>query len=73
MEKIYKELTEEQRERGVCFSSCFSTQRTEQTNEGTIHEVLNTMTEQEQEERIKRLRNDKFFNNSSFKYNIIRT
>lgn len=40
MEKIYKKLTKEQIKRGVIFSSCLSTQRTEQEGDN-IHEVLN--------------------------------
>lgn len=69
MKKIYKKLTENQIKRGVVFSSCLSEQRTEQTND-TIHEVL--ATNEEREEKIKRLKNDKVFNESHWKYNIIR-
>jgi len=67
--KVYKQLTEEQQKRGVIFSSCLSECRTELIND-TIHEVLKN--EGNKNEKINRLSNDSFFNNSHFKYNIIR-
>ena len=84
MKKVYKSLTDEQKSRKVIFSSCLSTERTEQSND-TIHEVLElnqkhfTETykfieaEREQRATIERLKNDKFFNGSIWKFNIIRT
>ena len=68
MRKIYRKLTAEQKARGVIFSSCLS----EHTQEGdnNIIEVLNT--EYHPDEVIARLLNDKFFNTSHYKYNIVR-
>jgi hypothetical protein len=71
MKKVYKKLTEEQIKRGVIFSSCLSTERNEQEGD-TIHEVLKTDDDITRDETINRLLNDKFFNNSHFKYNIVR-
>jgi hypothetical protein len=70
MRKIYKKLIVEQKARNIIFSSCLSTQRYELLND-TIHEVLSTDTDKN--ETIARLKDDKFFNNSHFKFNIIRT
>ena len=69
MKKIYKKLTEEQKSRGVIFSSCLSVHRTEQLTD-TIHEVFKT--DEEKSEKIRRLLDDKFFNESHFKFNIVR-
>jgi len=69
MKKIYKKLTEEQLKRNIIFSSCLSEQRTEQTSD-TIHEVLKD--DNDISEHIRRLKDDKFFNESHFKFNIIR-
>lgn len=85
VKKIYKKLTQEQILKGVIFSSCLSTNRTELLND-TIHEVfkINEMDFKdkpfyelrkaidENNEMIKRLKDDKFFNESHFKFNIIR-
>ena len=83
MKKIYKKLSEEQIKRGVIFSSCLSIGRTEQAD-GNIHEVLRVNEKdfkeyrdfykalEEQKEHIARLKDDKFFNDSHFKFNIIR-
>jgi hypothetical protein len=70
--KIYKKLTKEQINKGVVFSSTLSTQKTEMLND-TTHEVFKTESPQEQEQHIKRLKDDNFFNASHFKYNIVRT
>lgn len=70
MRKIYRQLLTEQKKRSVIFSSCLSTQFFE-TQESNIHEVLKT--DEDGEQKIKRLKDDKFFNNSHFKFNIIRT
>jgi hypothetical protein len=72
MKKVYKKLTESQIKRSVVFSSCLSEYRTEQTDKDTIHEVFKEQTQQEQNDTITRLKNDKFFNPSLYKYNIIR-
>ena len=71
MKKVYKKLTEEQLKRGVIFSSCLSETRTEMKG-NTIHEVFNTESYKEIDEEIKRLLDDKFFNASHWKFNIIR-
>jgi len=70
MKKLYKKLTTEQINKGIVFSSCLSVYSTEQQDD-TIHEVLNTDTDKT--EQITRLKDDKFFNSSHFKFNIIRT
>lgn len=64
MRKKYLELTEEQKARGVIFSSRL-------VPGGIIHEV--TDTGREGRKTIDRLLNDKFFNGSPYKYNEIRT
>lgn len=69
MRKIYKQLTEEQRKKGIVFTSTLSEHTTEWHGD-TTHEVLES--DKGKEEKIARLLNDKFFNNSHFKYNIIR-
>lgn len=70
MKKIYKKLTKEQKERGVIFSSCLSKHK-EEMQDDTIHEVLKT--DKDKYDQIRRLKNDSFFNNSTFVYNIIRS
>ena len=69
MKKIYKKLTEEQKKRGVIFSSCLSEYRYELI-EDTIHEVLKD--DDDSNEEIKRLKDDKFFNGSHWNFNILR-
>lgn len=69
MKKVYKKLTEEQKKRNVIFSSCLSVARDELKND-TIHEILKD--DDNQSETIRRLKDDKFFNSSSWKFNIIR-
>jgi hypothetical protein len=69
MKKIYKKLTNEQKKRGVIFSSCLSSERFELKGD-MIHEVLTS--DKDKEKKIKRLKDDKFFNESHFKFNIIR-
>lgn len=68
MIKIYRKLTKDQKERGVIFSSCLSPTKYEN---GTIHEVKKD--DPDKENKICNLKDDKFFNGSQFKYNIIRT
>lgn len=86
VQKIYKKLTEEQKARGVIFSSCLSPYKFE-LSDSNIHEVFRIKEEdykdkpawelnnayKENEETIRRLKDDKFFNNSQYKFNIIRT
>jgi len=69
MKKIYKKLTTEQKKRDIIFSSCLSTQKQEKQND-TIHEVKKNQINAT--ETINRLLNDRFFNDSHFKYNIVR-
>ena len=64
MTKKYLKLTKEQKERGVIFSS-------ELIGGGQIHEVLGT--DEDIEKTIERLKDDKFFNNSPYSYNEIRS
>lgn len=70
MRKVYKKLTADQKERGVIFSSCLSRCRSELVGD-TIHEVMKD--DPDKSETIRRLKDDKFFNGSSWNYNIIRT
>ncbi len=78
MIKLYKKLTKDQINKNVIFSSCLSEGREEMESD-TIHEVFGIGKEgvkidfDENQEEIKRLKNDSFFNNSQFKFNIIRT
>ena len=66
MKKLYKQLTREQKAKNVIFSS-------ELVGDGmtqTVHEV--TADQPDKWEVIARLKDDKFFNDSPFKYNLIR-
>ena len=69
MRKVYKKLTEEQKKRGVIFSSCLSVGRSE-TTEDTKHDVLGDTAVYIN--TIARLKDDKFFNSSPWNFNIIR-
>lgn len=69
MRKIYKPLTKDQKERGVVFSSTLSKARTELIGD-TTHEVF--ATDPDKYATIERLKHDSFFNESPWKYNIIR-
>jgi hypothetical protein len=60
MRKVYKKLTEEQKKRGVIFSS-------QLMPNGTLHEVT-----EENRADIGRLSDDSFFNKSHYTYNEIR-
>ena len=63
MRKVYKNLSEDQKSRGVIFSS-------ELVGGDSVHEVLKTT--ENKDIVIARLLDDKFFNNSHYKYNLIR-
>lgn len=65
MRKKYLKLTEDQKARGVIFSSQLK-------GSTTIHEVFKTDDPTEARKKIERLLDDKFFNNSPFKYNEVR-
>ena len=69
MKKIYRGLTEDQRARGVRFASTLSVARTEQAGDLT-HEVL--WADADGDRIIRNLKDDAFFNDSPWKYNIIR-
>ncbi len=85
VKKVYKNLSNEQRDKGVIFSSCLSEYPYEVEN-CTVHEVKKINEENykdkptyelikeidEQKRIIQRLKDDAFFNNSPFKFNIIR-
>ena len=69
MRKIYKSLTKDQIERGIIFSSTLSRYTTELTTD-TMHEVHKD--DPDKHRVIANLKNDSFFNDSPWKYNIIR-
>jgi len=68
---VMRELTDEQKERGVIFSSALSVTR-EGDADRTIHEVLGSMSEEEQNEMQDRLNDHGFFDASHYNYNIVR-
>lgn len=69
MRKVYKNLTEEQKARGVIFSSELVPKRGYNLD-SVVHEVL--ATDEDKHTRINRLLDDRFFNRSPFSYNLIR-
>ena len=69
MKKINKKLSQEQIARGVIFASTLSRSTTESLDD-TTHEVLES--DRDKNDQIRRLLDDSFFNNSPWKYNIIR-
>lgn len=69
MRKLYRKLTDDQKARGVIFSSTLSRFKNEQPND-YVHEVKEDTPDKN--EVIRRLMDDSFFRNSPFKYNIIR-
>lgn len=69
MQKIYKGLTLDQIKQGIIFTSTLSVGKTERMEDLT-HEVKNT--DEDRVKKIERLKDDSFFNNSPYKYNIIR-
>jgi len=71
MKKLYKKLTNDQKNRGIIFSSTLSKETIEQ-EEDTMHEISTDKNSQAQKETRERLLNDSFFNNSPYNYNIIR-
>jgi hypothetical protein len=73
--KIYKDLSKEDKEAGVIFSSTLSMNTVEQPDDNT-HKVYGSddrLKSLEAKEDIRRLKDTSFFNHSHFKYNIIRT
>ena len=71
MKKIYQKLTAEQKSRGVIFSSTLSEHTVEQPGDLT-HEVFADWSKEEQNRHIKNLLNDSFFDESPWRFNIIR-
>ena len=69
MKKVYMDLTEDQKSRGIIFASTLSTERTEQEGD-TTHEVEEDNLDRHN--MIRRLKDDSFFNDSPWTYNIIR-
>lgn len=67
VKKIYKDLTEDQKRRKVYFSSTLTKGNRTEGEGDNIHEILEGA-----EEEQRRLTDDKFFNNSPYKLNIIR-
>ena len=76
MRKIYKKLTNDQKLRGVIFSSTLTEGNKTELITDTIHEVTkeNLYKCSEGTDKIKLLLDDSFFSGSDspFKYNIIR-
>lgn len=71
MKKIYKKLTDDQKKRGVVFSSTLSEHTIEQPEDLT-HEIFADEDDNEKERRKKNLLNDSFFDESPWRFNIIR-
>ena len=74
MKKIYLPLLKEQKKRGVYFSSTLSPYRFEALDT-TRHEITHEQYKndyKEAEATEQRLKDDSFFNNSHFNFNIIR-
>lgn len=76
MKKLYRKLTKEQKARGVVFSSTLVYEDKDDTRADVYtHEVIGTpegWIGEPQREKIEQLKDDKFFNNSPYKYNLIR-
>lgn len=69
MKKVYRNLTKDQIDRGVIFSSTLSTATVEMEHD-IVHEVM--ADDPDKDRHIKNLTEDSFFNDSPWKYNIIR-
>ena len=69
MNKVYKKLTQEQKSKGIIFTSTLSKSRTELESDLT-HTVYNTTDNKTR--KIALLKDDSFFNSSPWEYNIIR-
>ena len=63
MRKVYKKLTQEEKQEGIIFSS-------QLIPSDTIHKVYKN--DDDKDKTIDRLLDDSFFNNSHFKYNLIK-
>jgi len=74
MKKIHLSLLEDQKKRGVYFSSTLSPYKFE-TTESTRHEITTKDYQDDYKKAEKtesRLLDDSFFNSSPYKFNIIR-
>ena len=74
MKKVYKELLDTQRERGVMFSSELSAKE-DGCWTNTVHEITHAEALDnawEAKKKKDRLLDDSFFDGSPFKFNIIR-
>ena len=71
MKKIYRKLTKAQIASGIIFTSTLSPHPTDDLEGLTTHVVYES--DEDASQRIARLKDDRFFNNSHFKYNIIRS
>lgn len=69
MQKVYKKLSQSDRLNGIIFTSTLSKYREEMEGD-TIHRVRKD--DPEKERHIGLLMDDKFFNRSPWRYNIIR-
>ncbi len=69
MRKIYRKLKKDQIERGVVFASTLSKETIECEGD-LVHEVMED--DPMLEEKIRNLKDDSFFNDSPWRYNIIR-
>lgn len=75
MIKIYKKLTKDQKARNVIFSSTLSSSKRDDELGSRTHEVYKPTTQdgwREAMDTIKRLKDDSFFNDRPWKYNVIR-
>ena len=70
MRTIRKKLSKDQIEEGIIYTSALSTERYELST-CTVHKVYDT--NEDKYEKIERLENSKFFKNSHYRFNIIRT
>jgi len=67
MKKLYKSLTKSQKNDGIIFTSSLSENKLDGDIVHTVHENDN-----DKDVKIERLLDDSFFNNSPYKFNIIR-
>lgn len=70
MRKIYRKLTADQKSRGVIFSSTLSVGTIERPGD-VVHEVM--AGDPDGARVIRNLKDDRFFNGSPWKYNVIRS
>ena len=76
MQKLYRNLTKEQKTRCIIFSSCLQVYKFETDKDGSIKELDLKLYQDDYKEYLrieKNLKDDSFFNDSPWNYNIIRT